>query len=52
MKHLGMKPKHISSYTGIDRSTVSSILTGEKELTKWHKAAMYYMFKYHEVVQF
>ena len=52
MKQLGFKGKHISSRIGIDRSTISSILTGEKELTKWHKAAFYYFFKYNEIAQF
>jgi len=52
MKRLGLKGKHISSRIGIDQSTISSILTGEKELTKWHKAAFYYFFKYQEVAHF
>ena len=52
MKGLGLKGKHISKRTGIDQSTISSILTGEKELTKWHKMAFYYFFKYHEVAHF
>jgi hypothetical protein len=52
MHDLGLKAKHISNRIGIDKSTVSSILTGEKELTKWHKAAFYYFFKYSESVQF
>lgn len=52
MKQLGYKGKHISNRIGIDRSTISSILTGEKELTKWHKATFYYFFKYSEVAHF
>jgi hypothetical protein len=52
MKNLGLKGKHISNRIGIDKSTISSILTGEKELTKWHKAAFYYFFKYFEAAQF
>lgn len=52
MHTLGLKAKHISNRTGIDKSTLSSILNGEKELTKWHKAAFYYFFKYSESVQF
>ena len=52
MKQLGLKGKHVSNRIGIDRSTISSILTGEKELTKWHKATFYYFFKYHETAQF
>ena len=52
MKQLGLKGKHISNRIGIDRSTISSLLTGEKELTKWHKATFYYFFKYNEVSYF
>ena len=29
-----------------------SILSGDKELTKWHKVALYYFFKYYEVANF
>jgi hypothetical protein len=47
-----LKAKHLSNYTGIDKCTVSSILSGDKELTKWHKVALYYFFKYYEVAQF
>lgn len=49
---LGLKAKHLSNYTGIDKCTVSSILSGDKDLTKWHKVALYYFFKYYEVAQF
>ncbi|MDR0866589.1 MAG: hypothetical protein LBO74_16905 [Candidatus Symbiothrix sp.] len=52
MNRLGLKSKHISNYTGIDKCTISSILSGDKELTKWHKVALYYFFKYNEVSQF
>lgn len=52
MEKLGLKAKHLSNYTGIDKCTVSSILSGEKDLTKWHKVAMYYFFKYYEVANF
>jgi hypothetical protein len=52
MHNLGLKAKHVSNRIGIDRSTISSILTGEKELTKWHKATFYYFFKYNEAAQF
>ena len=52
MNDLGIKAKHICKSTGIDKSTISSILTGEKELTKWHKAAFYYFFKYQEAAHF
>ena len=52
MERLGLKNKHLSNYTGIDKCTVSSILSGDKELTKWHKVALYYFFKYYEVAGF
>jgi len=52
MNDLGIKAKHICKSTGIDKSTISSMLAGEKELTKWHKTAFYYFFKYYEVAQF
>ncbi|MDR1918676.1 MAG: hypothetical protein LBQ65_03390 [Tannerellaceae bacterium] len=52
MIKLGLKNKHISNHTGIDKCTVSSILKGDKELTKWHKIAFYYFFKYYEVANF
>lgn len=52
MERLRLKNKHLSNYTGIDKCTVSSILSGDKELTKWHKVALYYFFKYYEVAGF
>jgi hypothetical protein len=52
MNHLNLRNKHISNYTGIDKCTISQIISGEKEMTKWHKAALYYLFKYHEAMQF
>lgn len=52
MEKLGLKNKHLSNYTGIDKCTISSMLSGDRELTKWHKVALYYFFKYHEVANF
>jgi len=52
MSKLGLKNKTVSSHTGIDKCTLSSIVNGEKELTKWHKVAFYYFFKYYEVTRF
>ena len=52
MERLGLKSKHLINYTGIDKCTVSSLLSGDKELTKWHKVALYYFFKYYEVANF
>ena len=52
MLKLGLKNKTVSSHTGIDKCTLSSIINGDKELTKWHKVAFYYFFKYCEVARF
>lgn len=52
MARFGMKGKHLSAHTGIDKSTISLMLAGEKELTKWHKVALYYFFKYMELSHF
>ncbi|MDE5710561.1 MAG: hypothetical protein K2I27_05410 [Bacteroides sp.] len=52
MEKLSIKAKHLSNYTGIDKCTLSSILSGDKDLTKWHKVAFYYFFKYYEVANF
>lgn len=52
MECLKLKNKHLSNYTGIDKCTVSLLLSGDKELTKWHKVALYYFFKFYEVSHF
>ena len=52
MERLGLKAKHLSNYTGIDKCTMSSILSGNKDLTKWHKVGLYYFFKYYEMANF
>ncbi len=52
MDKLGLKAKHLSNYTGIDKCTVSSVLSGDTDRTKWHKVAIYYFLKYHEVANF
>ena len=52
MERLGLRNKHLSNYTGIDKCTLSSLLSGDKEFTKWHKVALYYFFKYYEVARF
>jgi hypothetical protein len=52
MSNLGLRNKQLTTYTGIDKCTISSILNGEKELTKWHKTAFYYFFKYYDAAQF
>lgn len=52
MARHNLKAKHLCTRTGIDKSTMSLILSGERELTKWHKVAFYYLFKYLEVTEF
>jgi hypothetical protein len=52
MNKYGIKPKHTATYTRIDKATVSAILSGQKELTKWHKATFYYLSKHIEHAQF
>lgn len=52
MEQLGLKNKTVSGHTGIDKCTLSSITNGKKELTKWHKVAFYYFFKYYEAAKF
>ena len=52
MTRLNLKSKDIVSHTGLDKSTISSLLSGDKELTKWHKIAFYYLFKFLEFVEF
>ena len=52
MERLGLRSKHLSNYTGIDKWTLSFLFAGDKELTKWHKVAFYYFFKFYEVARF
>jgi hypothetical protein len=52
LEKLNLKAKHISSHTGIDKSSLSLLLSGTRELTKWHKVAFYYFFKYMELSNF
>ncbi len=52
MNKLMLKAKHVCTHTGIDKSTLSMILSNEKSLTKWHKIALYYFFKYYELANF
>lgn len=52
MDKFDLKAKHLETYTGIDKATISSLLSGSKELTKWHKVALYYFFKYYELANF
>ena len=52
MENLELKAKQVCSRTGVDKSTFSSLLSGSKPLTKWHRIALYYFFKYYEVTNF
>lgn len=52
MERFGFKSKHIETYTGIDKSTLSILLNENRELTKWQKVAFYYFFKYNEISEF
>ena len=52
MEKLNIKAKNIETYTGIDKSTLSTLINGNRELTKWQKVAFYYFFKYQEVSTF
>jgi hypothetical protein len=48
MKELGLKAKDLVKLLDIDKSSLSLILKGERELTKPSKAMLYYLFKYLE----
>lgn len=45
LEQMKLQPKHLVQYLGIDKATISVILSGEKPLTKWQKAAFYYFFR-------
>ena len=48
MEELGLKAKDLVKLLDIDKSSLSLILKGERELTKPGKAMLYYLFKYLE----
>lgn len=52
MERHNLKAKHLCTRTGIDKSTMSLFLAGEREFTKWHKVAFYYLFKYLDATVF
>lgn len=52
MQELGLKTKHLTNQTGIDKHILTALIEGYPELTKWQKIAFYYYFKYHRVRQF
>ena len=51
-ERLGLKAKDLVAHTGIDKSSVSLYLSGEKPLSKLAKVAFYYFFKYYEMSNF
>ena len=57
MERLGLRNKHLSNYTGIDKCTLSSLLSGDiSYLLLWQfsifNGCIYYFFKYYEVARF
>ena len=52
LEKYNLKAKNLAVYTGIDKSTLSILLNGNRDLTKWQKVAFYYFFKYYEVSDF
>ena len=45
MQKNNLQLKHLVEIIGIDKSTLSELVSGKSSLTKWHKAAFYYFFK-------
>lgn len=45
MDQTGIEPKDLCLLLGIDKSTISILLNGDRLLTKWQKACFYYFFK-------
>lgn len=52
MDRLGVKAKNIETHTGLDKATLSTLINGNRDLTKWQKVAFYYFFKYRELSAF
>jgi hypothetical protein len=51
MEQLGLKPKDLVKLLDIDKSSLSLMLSGERDLTKPGRAMLYYLFKYLEADQ-
>lgn len=49
MRDLKLKPSHIYKALGLDKSTVSLLLSGERQFTNSMRAAFYYFFKYKNI---
>jgi predicted XRE-type DNA-binding protein len=41
----GLKLKNLVEIMGINKSSLSELVSGKENLTKWHKATFYYFFK-------
>ena len=48
MEQLGLQPKDLVKMLDIDKSSISSMLSGERNLSKPGRAMLYYFFKYME----
>jgi hypothetical protein len=48
MEKLGLQPKDLVKLLDIDKSSISLMLNGERELSKPGRAMLYYLFKYLE----
>jgi hypothetical protein len=49
MEKLGLQPKDLVKLLNIDKSSISLMLNGERELSKPGRAMFYYLFKYLEL---
>ena len=52
MEDLGLKPKYLSVYTGIEKTELNNLLNGKVEFTEWQRVAFYYFFKYRYLSRF
>jgi transcriptional regulator with XRE-family HTH domain len=46
MENLGLRPKDLVKLLCIDKSTISQILSSDRNLSRPSKAMFYYLFKY------
>lgn len=52
MERLGLKAKDLEKHMGLDKSSISLYLSGERNLSKLAKAGFYYFVKYYEMTNF
>lgn len=50
LEKYSLRLRNVSTHTGIDTSTLSTLRNGSKPMTKWHKIALYYYFKFYNMV--